>query len=219
MARTILGLVDWSDSGKVKFGDPPCDTRIDCIAEDVEGCIEWTGDHAGQVKVIIAQAELAACNDTYYGCVNWATGKFQITIPDNCCVVSCHNSGTYTVTISGCTICGGGDCSDTDSFTYSYSAGNQHHFAGDGDNIGDCDHCLECSGFTGNFMLMFHDNYNRDHDVRFRHIAGGYGSIPSGDGGNELSNDFAVEHCDGDACGGDPIVVCYGGIATISWSA
>jgi hypothetical protein len=26
------------------------------------------------------------CNDTFYGCVNWSTGKFQVEIPEDCCI-------------------------------------------------------------------------------------------------------------------------------------
>lgn len=93
MSRTIHGKIDWDDGGKPKFGDPPCDTRIECIAEDIVSCIRWTGEHAGQVEVTISAAELEECNDTYYGCIDWGTGKFQIIIPDDCCFCACANSG------------------------------------------------------------------------------------------------------------------------------
>jgi len=85
MSRTITGKVDWGDGGKIKFGNPPCDTRINCINEDITGCMIWTGEHAGMVSVTISAAELAACNDTYYGCVDWTTQTFKILIPDSCC--------------------------------------------------------------------------------------------------------------------------------------
>ena len=109
MSRTIYGSVDWS-TGVAKFGDPGCGDRIDCIGEDIVGCIEWAGEHAGQVKVTIAAA-YQTCNDTYYGCVDWGTGKFQISIPDDCCCdcscwaeVGCEPA-TYSVTISGVRSC------------------------------------------------------------------------------------------------------------------
>ena len=86
MARTIYGKVDFEDGMKIKFGGAdPCSDRIDCIAEDLEGCIHLTGEHANQVEVVISEAELEECNDTYYGCIDFSTGKFQISIPDTCC--------------------------------------------------------------------------------------------------------------------------------------
>lgn len=44
-------------------------------------CIETEGVHQGQVKV----TNPGGCADTYYGCINAATGKFSIQIPDACC--------------------------------------------------------------------------------------------------------------------------------------
>lgn len=41
------------------------------------------------------------CDDTYYGCVDWTTGKFEMEIPDDCCpelvtcdVMDCWDSGS-----------------------------------------------------------------------------------------------------------------------------
>ena len=132
MSRYIYGKVDWTDGGKIKFGEPPCDTRVRCIYEDLEGCIEWTGVHAGQVKVIISLATLEACNDTYYGCVDWTTGKFRITIPDTCCQLGdpCNfckeDDPPYThytppeveLTLTGLTDCG---CFSYDANGYPWS--------------------------------------------------------------------------------------------------
>ncbi len=88
MSQTIYGKVDWP-SGVIKFGDPPCATRVECIVQDIPGCIEWTGEHAGMVKINIIGADNSDCNDIYYGCVDWATGKFQISIPSWCCCEEC----------------------------------------------------------------------------------------------------------------------------------
>lgn len=58
---------------------------------DLPACVEycavpvWTGEHAGQVALTLSDATNQDCNDTFYGCVDFATGKFEVLIPDNCC--------------------------------------------------------------------------------------------------------------------------------------
>jgi hypothetical protein len=67
--------------------------------------------HKGQVKVVIDDE---VCDDTYYGCLNASTGRFQLIIPDDCCYSS-----------DVCTHCTGSEAEDTfrrnykDSFIYS----------------------------------------------------------------------------------------------------
>lgn len=86
MSMTIYGRVDW-DIKLIKFGDPDCGDRYDCIDEDLVGCVIMDGGiHDGQVELTITQADNSNCNDTYYGCVDWETGKFQIEIPEPCCI-------------------------------------------------------------------------------------------------------------------------------------
>lgn len=77
MATTVYGCVNRS-TGQVEFDV--------CNTGDFKGCIERTGAHTGQVKVIISGTY---CDDTYYGCVNRSTGQFQIIVPDDCCVATC----------------------------------------------------------------------------------------------------------------------------------
>ncbi len=45
----------------------------------------WANDFVTQ-KVII---DNVCCDDTYYGCIDWTTGKFQLTVPDDCCGCEC----------------------------------------------------------------------------------------------------------------------------------
>jgi len=73
--KTIYGCVN-STNGEITFEGEACDSG------DYTGCIETSGEHAGQVKVVISEVN---CDDIYYGCVNWTTGKFQLVIPDDCC--------------------------------------------------------------------------------------------------------------------------------------
>jgi len=109
--KTVYGCVDWA-TGKIKF-----ETNFSCIGASgmVEGCINWTGDHAGQVEVTISDADNPDCNDTYYACIDWSTGKFQFQMPDECCAeysaddCECFDPGEtplyYTLIISGVTSC------------------------------------------------------------------------------------------------------------------
>lgn len=93
MSHTIYGRHNPSD-GKIKFGDGNCDTAIDCMGGSVlEACIEVSGAHAGQVKLVVSGADIEACNDTFYGCLNTSTGRFQITLPDSDCCVDADNCG------------------------------------------------------------------------------------------------------------------------------
>lgn len=84
MATTVYGCVNRT-TGQAEFDV--------CGTGDFKGCVERTGIHAGQVKVIISGK---GCDDTYYGCVNRDTGKFQVIVPDDCCAVSCENCSGAT---------------------------------------------------------------------------------------------------------------------------
>jgi len=106
---TITGCVDWT-TGKLEF-----DMDSDCDSGDgptLEGCIERdSGENFGKVKVVIT-GRAAACNGTYYGCVDWTTGKFEIDIPEECCyATSCAYCDTdltpqfVTVRIAGVADC------------------------------------------------------------------------------------------------------------------
>lgn len=79
-----------------------------CDSGDYAGCIIWEGEHAGQVAVWIEE-NYSACSscdrclgDTYYGCVNWATGQFEVEIPE-CCITTPAN---LDVTFTGLSNCG-----------------------------------------------------------------------------------------------------------------
>ncbi len=101
--ETIYGCVDWDDGGKVKFVQ-----NSGCC--HYSACVEWTGVHAGQVKIII---DTTNCSDTYYACVDWTTGKFQAEVPDNCCT-----NGENGDIICGCCC----DCWDTHKSPLKYTA-------------------------------------------------------------------------------------------------
>ncbi len=76
--ETIYGCVTWP-GGVVTFDqDPGC---------QYTGCVDWSGLHAGQVAVTISTE---ICDDTYYGCVNWATNRFEVSVPDDCCIFGSH---------------------------------------------------------------------------------------------------------------------------------
>jgi len=79
MAQTITGCVNWPE-GTITF------EAVGCVTAMTEGCLIWEGVHAGMVRVIITDADLAWCDGlVVYGCVDWTTGRFKIKIP-NCCV-------------------------------------------------------------------------------------------------------------------------------------
>jgi hypothetical protein len=97
---TINGCVNRA-TGEVIFEGAACDSG------NYIGCIVRSGEHAGQVAIIVNEA---SCEDTYYGCIDRSTGQFKVEIPDNCCAVGCANctGGTpYRVylQLTGITIC------------------------------------------------------------------------------------------------------------------
>lgn len=120
-SKTIYGCVDWA-SGEVRFVGEACDSG------NYTGCIVNAPGEAEHMMVAVYVAE-AWCEDWYYGCVNWTTGKFQLIIPDDCCYtgpssedecVYCDEGTTPTyisVRISGVTACG---CIIDDGYNDSY---------------------------------------------------------------------------------------------------
>jgi hypothetical protein len=77
MSITVYGCVAFP-AGTITF-----ENLETCLAQSA--CIVFTGDHAGQVALTLSGADDPACNDTFYGCVNFTTGKFQVEIPTDCC--------------------------------------------------------------------------------------------------------------------------------------
>ncbi len=73
--ETITGCYN-KETGEIVFtqtGDEEC---------EYSGCYVVSGVHAGQIAVEIIQAN---CDDVFYGCIDAATGDFNLTIPDSCC--------------------------------------------------------------------------------------------------------------------------------------
>lgn len=67
------------------------------LPDCVNYCAEpiFTGDHAGQIALTLTGANNEDCNDTFYGCYDFATGKWQVVIPDGCCnPYSCSPCGS-----------------------------------------------------------------------------------------------------------------------------
>jgi hypothetical protein len=82
MSVTVHGCVNWP-SGEITYLNLET-----CLAQ--ESCVHFKGIHAGQVALSLSGAIVNEdCNDTFYGCVNWSTGKFQVEIPEGCCVSPC----------------------------------------------------------------------------------------------------------------------------------
>lgn len=77
MATTVYGCVNWAN-GEITFAN-----LENCLVQS--SCVYWTGEHAGMVALTLSNAYNEDCNDTFYGCVNWGTGKFQVSIPEGCC--------------------------------------------------------------------------------------------------------------------------------------
>ena len=81
--KTIYGCFNTS-TGVVTFVGEACN------AGDYVGCYTATGEHAGQIAVVVSEA---SCADTYYACFNPTTGQFQLIIPDDCCIEYGNNCG------------------------------------------------------------------------------------------------------------------------------
>ena len=73
--ETIYGCVE--ADRKITFTQGVCKYQYPdvCIIRD-------GGIHDQQVAVTL---DNGCCDDIYYGCINWTTKKFQVSVPDNCC--------------------------------------------------------------------------------------------------------------------------------------
>lgn len=80
MSITVYGCVNFS-SGTAVITFENLET---CLEQS--SCIIFTGVHAGQIALTLSGADDEDCNDTFYGCWNPTTSKFQIEIPEDCCV-------------------------------------------------------------------------------------------------------------------------------------
>lgn len=80
---TLTGCLNPS-TGKVDFDlDTPCGVDV---TKMFYGCLETTaGVNFGKIKVVTTGNSDDTCDGTYYGCVNWTTGKFSIDVPEECC--------------------------------------------------------------------------------------------------------------------------------------
>jgi hypothetical protein len=86
--QTIYGCYS---AGSIVFEGQACDSG------DYTGCYVSSGEHAGQIAVTVSEVN---CDDTYYACFDSGTGKFNLSIPDDCCVVlgNCCNESTGVCT-------------------------------------------------------------------------------------------------------------------------
>jgi len=82
--ETLYGCVDFT-TGVITFTQDP-----DC---EYPACVIWDGVHAGQMAVTV---DTDNCDDTYYGYWDSVTGKFQVSIPDECCSSQCEWCDGYT---------------------------------------------------------------------------------------------------------------------------
>ena len=114
MSITVYGCVSYA--GAITFENLEA-----CLVQ--EACVVVSGEHAGQVALTLSDANNNDdCNDTFYGCVNWSTRKFQVIIPDDCCVVGddCEyctpgeTPASIQVTIAGVLVC----CPDCCSYNH-----------------------------------------------------------------------------------------------------
>ena len=91
----IYGCVNWA-TGLIEFADSGY-CGCECI---FEGCMVTDGGiHDGQIAVTVLTVN---CDDTYYACIDWATGYFELLIPEECC----HLPPTITLHFSGFSDCG-----------------------------------------------------------------------------------------------------------------
>lgn len=109
---TLTGCLNPS-TGQVVFDlDTPCGKDV---IKMFYGClVTAAGANFGKIKVVITGSADPVCDGTYYGCVNWATGKFSVDVPEECCTeYIAGNNCSYCdagetpkyilVTFSGCT--------------------------------------------------------------------------------------------------------------------
>jgi len=87
MSVTVHGCVKWTEN-------PPEIHFLDletCLEQSA--CMHWTGIHAQQVALTLSGADDEDCNDTFYSnCVDFTTGRFQVSIPEDCCYSGIGNN-------------------------------------------------------------------------------------------------------------------------------
>lgn len=100
--KTIEGCV--LSDGRIEFTDASC---------KYHACRVPSGVHAGMIQLTHPSYR---CPDTYYGCVDPVTHKFEVILPDTNCCQSCSNcpSGTtpfaLMVSFQGAPHCSGVCC-------------------------------------------------------------------------------------------------------------
>lgn len=133
MSITVYGCVTWP-AGTITF-----ENLEECLVQSA--CIEWTGTHAGQVALTLSGATYyQGCNDTFYGCVDWTTGKFQVLIPDDCCCEECHT------TITAFSNLGGGEVQVT----------SHNHGANTNDKV----YIIDTTNYNGSYTITKLDDDN-----------------------------------------------------------
>jgi hypothetical protein len=173
MSITVYGCVNFS-SGTAVITFENLET---CLEQSA--CIIFEGVHAGQIALTLSGATAnEACNDTFYGCFNPTTGKFQIVIPEDCCEeeyseydCECFPENqtplTYMVAISGVVNCPGQHGAELINGSWQLQ---QHNYTS-----GDCD--TWCYWIYENeqvsLELLFDTTHcNDDEDYPFMKITG-----------------------------------------------
>ena len=118
--KTIYGCVEADRT--ITFEQDGCEYPA-CIIRDPED------EHFNMVAVTI---DTGCCDDIYYGCVNWPSGKFGVSVPDNCCPSTeycdnicttcdtCHLDNitiTFSGIISGCSFPCRAPCTNSCSYS------------------------------------------------------------------------------------------------------
>lgn len=103
MSTTVYGKA--CADGSIKFYD-----LEECLVQSA--CVVREGVHAGQVALTLSDADNEDCNNTFYGCIDPATSKFQVVIPDDCCALvgACIIFGEDACDTGYCSITTEEDC-------------------------------------------------------------------------------------------------------------
>lgn len=119
MSITVHGIFK-----PVGCSNPPSG-GVTCFC-DLPDCVSycatpiWSGEHAGMIALTITNANNnEACNDTFYGCLNFTTHQWEVAIPDDCCVVDCCAFNYMFAKFSGISITSG--CCTGNTFSPSLS--------------------------------------------------------------------------------------------------
>jgi len=166
--KTIYGCYN-SITKAVTFEGEACDSG------DYTGCYVASGEHQGQIAVTVSEAN---CDDTYYGCLNSSTGKFQVVIPDNCCMGSncryCASEQTpYQITIvfSGLSFCVGCNPSLAGDVSEEVSASlPSANFVLTQDVANPCKWSTFIDGDFGHYEYFRNGNCNQPYDRHYDYI-------------------------------------------------